>query len=255
MNPAEYDRMAQLEATHWWYVGVRDLFQRLLQQSRFSLSPAPRVLDAGCGSGAHLQFLNETLQPAYLGGFDLSELAVQYSRSKNPAADVYRSDLCEPDLHVDELDFILCCDVLYTTPLAAGVAGLRTVCDRLRSGGLLLLHLPAYQWLTSRHDLAVHTRQRFTTWAARDIVSSLGLRVELLSYRMFLLFPAIVARRLPSVVRRGAANRELIRSDLQPVRASVNRALVSVLHVENRLIARGIRLPWGSSIVAVGRKP
>jgi SAM-dependent methyltransferase len=260
MNPAEYDRMAELELTHWWYVGVRDLFARLLKDPRFQLPLRPNVLDAGCGSGAHLQLLGELLKPGYLGGFDFSDLAVGHARIKNPGADVYQSDLCQPETHVDELDLLLCCDVLYTTPLEEGTRGLLQLCNRLRPGGLLLLHLPAFNWLKSHHDLAVHTRQRFTTEAARELIGSLGLQVELLSYRMFLLFPAIVIRRLPSLLFRGTADSQRVSSeqacsDLRPAGASVNRWLTSTVQIENRILARGIRFPWGSSIVAVGRKP
>jgi len=255
MNPAEYDRIAELEETHWWYAGARDLFQRLLCQRRFQVPPEAHVLDAGCGCGGNLQLLQDVLKPAYLAGFDISELAVRYARAKVQLADVYPSDLCRPEVHVDTLDLILCCDVLYTTPLEEGIAGLNSLVQRLRPGGLLLLHLPAYDWLKSRHDLAVHTKQRFTTVSTRRILTTLGLDVELLSYRMFLLFPAVVLRRLPSLLRREPAGSDEASSDLQPARASLNRVLLSALRLENRLIAQGIRLPWGSSIVAVGRKP
>jgi SAM-dependent methyltransferase len=255
MNPAEYDLMAELEATHWWYAGVRDLFSRLLTNTRFAPVKSPIVLDAGCGSGAHLQLLKTLLNPAYLGGFDLSDLAVEHAARKNPTADVYRSDLCTPEVHVPELDLIFCCDVLYTTPLDEGIAGLKTLTDRLRPGGLLLLHLPAHNWLKSRHDLAVHTRQRFTRASARRIFSSLQLRVELLSYRMCVLLPAVVAWRLPSLLGLGAKDSQTAISDLRPVPAPLNRLLLTALQLENRVLSRGISLPWGSSIVAVGRKP
>jgi SAM-dependent methyltransferase len=255
MNRAEYDLMAELEATHWWYGGVRDLFTRLLRNPRFAVGKDPRVLDAGCGSGAHLQLLSQLFNPAYLGGFDLSDLAVEHAKRKIPTADVYQSDVSRPEVHVPELNLILCCDVLYTTPLDEGIAGLKTITDRLRPGGLLLLHLPAYNWLKSRHDLAVHTRQRFTKTSARSIFSSLQLRVEFLSYRMSMLLPAVVAWRLPSLFRRGSTDSERAISDLRPVPAPLNRLLLTALQVENRVLARGIPLPWGSSIVAVGRKP
>lgn len=255
MNPAEYDRIAELEETHWWYAGIRDLFRRLLTQPRFQLASDANVLDAGCGCGANLRLLEEVLKPAYLGGFDLSELAVRHAHIKAPRADVYQSDLCQPKLHVGELDLILCCDVLYATPLEEGVAGLKSIVQRLKSRGLLLLHLPAYDWLKSRHDLAVHTKQRFTTGSTHRILTSLGLQVELLSYRMCVLFPAVVASRLPSLLRRESADSETAISDLHPARASLNRVLLSALRCENRVITRGCRLPWGSSIVAVGRKP
>ncbi|HVJ85173.1 MAG TPA: class I SAM-dependent methyltransferase [Caulifigura sp.] len=254
MNPAEYDRIAALEDTHWWYAGIRDLFQRILESDRFRIPPGGNVLDAGCGCGANLKLLSNVTSPAYLGGFDLSDLAVQYAARKNPGADVYLADLCEPVTHVDELDLILCCDVLYTTPLEAGVAGLASLVRKLKPGGLFLLHLPAYEWLKSSHDLAVHTRQRFTTQSARNIVTELGLRAELLSYRMCLLFPAVVVSRLPSLLRRGSGS-DTDQSDLQPVRASLNNGLRTALRLENRMLARGLRLPWGSSIVAVARKP
>jgi SAM-dependent methyltransferase len=255
MNPAEYDLMAELESTHWWYVGVQDLFNRLLKKPCFALGKSPDVLDAGCGSGAHLQLLHSLLNPGYLGGFDLSELAVAHAAKKNPNADVYQGDLCKPELHVGKLDLVLCCDVLYTTPLEAGVAGLKTLTDRLRPGGLLLLHLPAYNWLRSRHDLAVHTQQRFTRASARGILTSLQLRVEFLSYRMCALLPAVVARRLPSLFGRGSTDSERAISDLRPVPAPLNRLLLTALQIENRILSRGLPLPWGSSLVAVGRKP
>jgi SAM-dependent methyltransferase len=254
MNPAEYDVMARLEATHWWYAGVQDLFNRLLKTPQFALGKSPNVLDAGCGSGAHLQLLGGLLNPAYLGGFDLSELAVRHAAKKSPEADVYQSDLCQPECHRGELDLVLCCDVLYTTPLDEGIAGLKTLTDRLRQGGLLLLHFPAYNWLRSHHDLAVHTRQRFTRTSARRVFESLQLRVEFLSYRMCLLLPAVVAWRLPSLLRRGSADSETANSDLRPVPAPLNRLLLTALQLENRILSRGISLPWGSSIVAVGRK-
>ncbi|QDT56685.1 trans-aconitate 2-methyltransferase [Caulifigura coniformis] len=255
MNPAEYDRMAALEETHWWYAGVRDLFSRLLKRPRFSPPDRPRVLDAGCGSGAHLQMFQSLLNPSYLGGFDLSPLAVGHARQKNPQADVYEGDLCHPEIRTPDLDLLFCCDVLYTTPLDEGTAGLKTLTRTLRPGGLLLLHLPAYNWLRSRHDLAVHTRQRFTTSSARKLLELLDLRVELLSYRMSVLFPALVARRAPSLLFRRHEDSGDVVSDLAATPPLMNRVLESALKAENRIISCGIPLPFGSSIVAVGRKP
>jgi len=255
MNPAEYDRMAALEETHWWYVAVRDLFTRLLERPRFALPDRPRVLDAGCGSGAHLQLFQRLLNPSYLGGFDLSSLAVEHARRKNPQADVYQGDLCTPQIRTADLDLLFCCDVLYTTPLEEGAAGLKSLTCALRPGGLLLLHLPAYNWLKSQHDLAVHTRQRFTKTSVRALMEQLGLQLELLSYRMFVLFPAIVARRAPSLLRRRCEDSRNAVSDLSSIPPLMNRVLLTALKAENRVITRGVPFPFGSSIVAVGRKP
>jgi SAM-dependent methyltransferase len=255
MNPSEYDRMASLEATHWWYRGTRDLFARLLRSPEFQLPGGAAVLDVGCGTGANLQLLRDVLDPAWLGGFDISPAAVDYARGKNPGATIEQADLCQTSLDCPPLDLVLCSDVLYTTPLEAGIQGLGRMCERLKPGGLLLLHLPAFNWLKSRHDLAVHTRQRFTKKAARSVVETIGLRVELLTYRLCLLFPAVVVARLPTLIVRSDTPQDEATSDLAPLPALVNDVLGSVVRFENRLIAGGLSLPWGSSLVAVGRKP
>jgi SAM-dependent methyltransferase len=213
------------------------------------------VLDAGCGTGENLRFLRETLAPAYLGGFDLSEEAVALAREKAPGADVYRGDLCDPPVHPDALDAVVSCDVLCIPGTVRALPGLRRLVERLRPGGLLVLNLPAYRWLYSRHDVAVHSSERYTARDVRRLLESLGLEVELLSYRLCFLFPLVVASRLPSLLRARPGDPDA-RSDLNRVPSeAVSRAFLAVLRLENALIARGVRLPFGSSVFALGRKP
>lgn len=253
MDDREYDVMAELEPTHWWYVGLRDLIMRVLARCRLAGRKGLRVLDAGCGTGENLRLLAGQLNPEYLGGFDYSPLAVDRSRRKAPGADVYRADLCKPELHVAQYDLILSCDVLCVTGLEAAQKGIQELAGRLAPGGLLVLNLPAYRWLYSRHDMAVGTRQRFTATEVAALFEELGLEPELLSYRLWALFPAIMLARLPSMLRRPAS--EPVHSDLSPPNPLVNRCLARAVRWENAAIARGVRFPWGSSVFAAGRKP
>jgi SAM-dependent methyltransferase len=256
MQPAEFDHMAAVEGDHWWYRGFRDLIGRLLRDWRRSSTAAPRVLDAGCGTGENLRLLGDALQPAYLGGFDASERAVEYARAKAPQADVYTGDLRRPEIRVPSLDVILCADVIYMTGAEAARPGLRELAGRMNAGGILLLHVPAFNWLYSRHDVSQGTRQRFTRREIGTLLEGLGLQVERLAYRMCLLFPAIVASRLPSLWRRTQHSAGMSgASDVRLPPRWINRGLTNVVRLENRLIARGVPLGWGSSIIAVGRKP
>jgi SAM-dependent methyltransferase len=260
MNPNEYERMAEVETQHWWYAGLRDAFGQVLKRvDPESRIVGGRILDAGCGTGQNLRWLQDTLHPESLYGFDLCARAVEISKSKVPEATVLKANLCELPQAVDKreerLDLVLCSDVLYTTDLTAAIPGLKSLCDRLRSGGVLLLHLPAFRWLYSRHDVAVHTRHRFSSREVSELLTELGLRIELNTYRMCFLFPLVVCRRLPSLLFGSPAAGADVRSDLKIPHRVINVVLKWIVCSENRAIGSGIRLPWGSSLIAVGRKP
>ncbi|MBM3321322.1 MAG: class I SAM-dependent methyltransferase [Candidatus Eisenbacteria bacterium] len=256
MRPGEHEVMARVEADHWWYLGLRDAVARSLGTTRLAVPPHPKVLDAGCGTGENLKFLNGLLRPSYLGGFDSDEEALVMARKKIEGVDVYQSDICDPVIHVDDLDLLVSLDVIYIPGAERSLNGLRRLVASLRRGGLFVLNLPAHPWLYSEHDVAVHTSQRFTSREVASLLDALGLSAELLTHRLFFLFPAVVLSRLPGIWRaRRGGDLWAARSDLHTMPGRrLNRLLFGILRAENELIARGARFPWGSSLFAIGRK-
>lgn len=248
MEPEQYEIMSYAEDVHWWYLGLRDALAVCLARFGPCISHGPVVLDVGCGTGGNLRFLQSLLNPSYLAGFDLSEGALEIACKKCPKADLYVGDLCSPALRRSEYDILLCLDVIYVAGIESAFGGLQKLVQALVPNGLMLLHVPAYRWLYSEHDRLVHTRERYRLGKIQSLVRNLGLTVELISYRMFSLFPIVVAKRLPSILFRygGAA-------DLAQPPEFINRMLFRILQAENRLMMRGIRFPWGSSILAVCR--
>jgi SAM-dependent methyltransferase len=255
VNPGEHAVMARVEERHWWYRGLRDCLARVLARPDLRPPARPRVLDAGCGTGENLRFLAERLAPAWLGGFDASDEALALARDKAAGARLWRSDLCDPELPEGELDLVTSFDVVNIPGRRRAMPGLRRLVAALRPGGLLVLNLPAHRWLRSRHDVAVHSSERYALRDVRALLDELGLEPVILSHRLCLLLPLVAAARLPGRLR-PPPDAVRARSDLHraPPEA-VNRALFAALRPENALVARGVRLPFGSSIFAVGRKP
>jgi SAM-dependent methyltransferase len=253
MNDGEIELMAAVEDSHWWYSGLRDIIRRTLEMPRFALPKGARVLDAGCGTGANLLFLRRFLSPEYLGGFDLSPLSVRFCREKIPDADIYVSDLRAPEIHTDQLDLVFSCDAVSIAGIAESFEGLVGLVERVRQGGLVIFNMPAFRWLFSKHDVAIETRDRTTVREMRELFAKLGLSVELITYRVFCLFPAILLARLPSMLRRGSLPREA-RSDVSLPPSLINATLHKLLCAENKVICSGVKLPWGSSVYVVGRK-
>jgi SAM-dependent methyltransferase len=255
MNPGEYDAMARVEEAHWWYRGLRDCYRKILERPEFRASPGCRILDVGCGTGENLRCLAELLHPSHAEGFDPSDDALQWARRKAPDALIYRGDLCAPELQSDGFDLVVSLDVIYIPGVERALQGLRTIVGAMRSGGLFIVNLPAYDWLYSEHDVAIHTSERYTASRVQTLFDRLGLRVERLSYRLCFLFPAIVLSRLPGKLRAKPGD-ERARSDLHELPGAwTNHLFLPTLRAENRWIASGGRLPWGSSVFAVGRKP
>ena len=74
----------------------------------------------------------------------------------------------------------------------------------LRPGGLLVMNMPAYQWLLSAHDRHVHNTRRFTAPQDRHVAQSGGLRPGgCARYWNSLLLPLMIVQR--KILARGNA--------------------------------------------------
>lgn len=241
--------MAAVEDHHFWYRGLRDVLLRTL--ARRGLPEHPRVLDAGCGTGANLRALAEAFAPSYLGGFDLSEEALEHARAKAPSAALYRADIRSPELSERDLDLVVSLDVIYIAGADACFGGLARLVQALAPSGLFVLEVPAYEWLQSPHDVAVGGTERFTAGQVSRLFERLGLRVELVTYRLCALLPLVVLRRLPGMLAPPVEARSELHSPPGPL---LDAALWRAIALENRLIERGVAMPWGSSVFAIGRR-
>lgn len=249
MEIDEYRKTDIIEDDHWWFVALRELLRDLITKHRAGMS-TERCLDCGCGTGANLRLLRELYPGAQLAGFDCADEALSRAVVKCPSAALFRDDIRNPQQAAGAWDLLLCSDVLYTTGFREAHHGLTRIIESMPPSATAVFHFPAYQWLQSYHDRAVHTRERTTLRRARRYLDSLGLVTERISYRVTLLFPPLAAVRLVSGLRRGRASC----SDLILPHPLINRWLLRICRMENHAIVRGCNLPMGSSIIAITRK-
>ena len=253
VNPREYWVMSELECYHWWYRGLRDIIARTIDRHCLSLGTSC-LLDAGVGTGENLAFLSKQNRFAYLGGFDASQVAIDLASKKVDSADLYVSDICNPELHQDSYDVVTSCDVINIPGLERCFAGLRRIVSHIRPGGLFLANLPAYKWLFSDHDMAVHTSQRFAAGQVRKLCHELGLEPVVLTYRLCSLFPLFVLSRLPTMLFRSQSAAQA-RSALKRPSIIMNTLFTRIARMENSLVEAGLSLPWGSSVFVAARRP
>lgn len=242
MNPDEYGRMFDLEDRYWWFVGRRRLALRLLDRERPSGTTRP-TLDLGCGTGVVLQELPSDMHPV---GIDMSPIALQFCRRRGLSR-LIRGDataLPNPD---EAFDAIISLDVF--EHVEADRRALSEAFRALAPGGLLVLSVPAFQSLWGPHDVALMHYRRYTRKELRALLTEAGFTVVRLSYSVFFLFPVVVIVRFFEKRKKGPAKASLV-----AVPAWLNSALIALQSFEAWLIGR-LPLPWGSSLIAVARKP
>jgi len=248
MEQHEYETMYHVEGRYWWYVGLHRLVLKTLAQ----YAPADRctrILDAGCGTGGFLRRLNE--RPGQVVGIDLSSEAMNWCKVRGFSR-LAQASICQIPFQNDTFDAITSLDVAYCLEPDDAFASFGEMRRILKPGGVLVLNLPAYNFLRSTHDIAIHTRHRFRLSELRSMLERKGFSILLGTYRNTVLFPAAAAVR---ILKRLLPNRdEEVRSDVQPLPGPVNSVLTSILAAENALIRRGFRLPFGLSVFCVAQK-
>lgn len=239
MNLDEYAKMRRLEDDYWWFVARRRLALSLLQQHDCQ---GP-ILDLGCGTGALMTRLDEF---GDVLGLDYSGEALRFSSERG------LSGLVQGDAqHLPFADATFSTVVSLDTieHLADDHQAIREVARVLKPGGKFVMNVPAFQWLWGPHDVALMHYRRYTRPQVIDLLEQAGLQVVKSSYSVFLLFPVVVIRRLAERASRGPAEARL------PAVSSIgNKALVRLMDTEAALF-RAAGLPWGSSVVAVAKKP
>ena len=205
-----------------------------------------RILDIGGGTGNHLAFLTR----ADLVSIDLSaemveELRARHRELPNWAFEV--GDITDPALvkRLGRLSFdtVLSCNVF--EHILRDEVAFRHGAELLKPGGNLVLLLPAHGWLYGSMDrLAGHFRRYARDEAARKLAAA-GLEAVALRY------VNLVGAVGWFVNNRLVSHQELSSPSINRQIRVFDRMLIPVLkRVEGRR-----HMPFGQSLVCVGRKP
>lgn len=242
VNTDEYAKMFALEDRYWWFVARRRLALGLLSRWIDKVE-SPRILDLGCGTGVVISELRTWSRPV---GLDMSQLALGFCAKRGLDALAIGDGTAMP-FRAAAFDAMIGLDVFehIEDDQKAFAEALRV----LRPGGVLVLSVPAFRFLWGPHDVALHHFRRYTVRQVRERLKAAGFEVEKASYSVFLLFPLVVLWRLIEKRKKGPAKASLVAFP-----DWINRLLISVQAAEARL-TEWADLPWGSSVVAVARKP
>lgn len=243
MNREEYARMYAHEQHLWWYQGMRAISAAMLDRVGLTPGRGLDILDAGCGTGATMQWL---MRYGHVTGIDLSEDALSYCRKRRLERVVGGSIEALPFADAS-FDLITTFDVLYHQRVMNEQRALGEFRRVLRPGGSLLVRVPALQSLYGRHDVAVQTRHRYRRGEVVAALTGTGFIVEHATYANTLLLPVVLGKRLAERWTEEAP------SDLDATPRWLDAIFGNALRIEAALIRR-LSLPYGVSVTAIARR-
>jgi SAM-dependent methyltransferase len=238
MDRAVFDRMAEHDQVHWWYVARRRILADLIRREG-DLPDNARILEIGCGTGHNFEMLRR------FGRLDALEVdgearALASSRLGRAVGDAPLPELAGVPDH--EYDLIALLDVLEHVDRRP--ESLKSIAAKLAPGGKILITVPAYQWMWSAHDLAHHHKLRYSKKGLRRDAEAAGLKVRKIGFFNSLLFPIAAAVRILGKLRGKTSSDD----DLPP--RPLNATFGKIFGLERHLIGR-VPFPAGVSLFAL----
>jgi SAM-dependent methyltransferase len=185
MQQHTYAIMNRVEDNHWWFVGRRAILEEFLNQivnNPKSEIRNPKFLDVGCGTGANLEMLQKFGKAE---GVDVSDDALEFCRKKGLTA--------HKGLPDESFDVVTALDVV--EHLDDDVAGLKEMNRVLKTGGKILIFVPAFMWLWGVQDDVSNHRIRYTKRQIVERLNKAGFEIERATYANLTFFAPILAGR------------------------------------------------------------
>ena len=198
------------------------------------------TLEIGSGNGISVNQFEQNTQ-CIVDGCDLNEKALLLSKPSKGRKFVYNIFDKNPNL-LHYYDGIILLDVL--EHIDDDTQFLKTALEHSKSGGKIIINVPAHQWLYSDYDKAVGHVRRYSPKSLKELLERAQLtEIKIYSWGAFLLPIAWIRKIMIS-----GKKEDIIKAGFKPSSKFINFFLTVLMKIETSL---PFRLPFGTSVVAV----
>lgn len=245
MEKGAYEFLINMEKDHFWSKSRRNIITKVLL-SCFNKNDCQTktALEIGCGSGFNLNYFKDFFK--LIDGVEYDEEMVKIAKENNPSVCVSQGGL-PFSLGADKkYDAIFLLDVL--EHIEDDKASLIEIKKLLNPNGVLIVTVPAMEFLWSIHDEKNHHFRRYSKNSLLKVAHEAGLHVRYISYFNCILFPLVVLQRF--VYKLMNQNR-IDKVYNKPFKNTLlNKILYCIFNLESALLPK-ITLPYGSSLICV----
>ncbi len=231
------------ESMNWLHRGRLSLVEHLLDEAA-AIHPIRRLLEVGAGVGQNLSLL------ARYGRVDAAEINA-LGRDRIDALGVAEHVYTDPIPFALREPYDVICALDVVEHLVDDRHALTWMAAGLAPGGVLIVSVPAYQWLFGPHDEALGHYRRYSRRQLVEVVPE-HLTLVRAGYFNSTVFPAVALSRMLTRARSSGSNRSGPKQS-SVVRAPADRWLGRTLGVEASIFARRPIVPFGLSVFAMAR--
>jgi SAM-dependent methyltransferase len=233
-----------LEESHWWFLGRRDIIYRLIKEHRKDAE----ILDIGC-SGCALLFFLRGKGFKKLQGIDINEDAIDLCRQKG-ISNVQIANAEKTGFADQRFNILIASDILeHVKDENKALSEWHRV---LKKDGILIIFVPAFQFLWSPHDEVNLHYRRYVQSGLIEILQKNGFAVERSSYWNSILYLPVSLLILFRKYLVGDTGRS--GDNLRKTSPFVNKLLECLLKVENIALSVGMNFAFGMSVFAIARR-
>lgn len=185
MDPAEYTKLAQVEGTHWYYAGKREIVRHWIMRVRPPVA-TDRLLDCGAGTGLFAQEMAAHCQVQVL---DDHEEALRILRTRFQPDQILSLAGDQVPLPDGSLEYVTALDVLEHVPDDGAVV--RGFHRLLKPGGLAVVTVPAGMALWSDWDVVLHHFRRYNRRQLAALFPESEWEIVQHAYTNVVVYPAV----------------------------------------------------------------
>jgi len=228
----------QIEDNLWWLLGRKDIIRRYLYEAN-SIKQVSKIMDVGCGSGGVFDVLAEFGE---VFGAEPSEILARRARARGIASTVFEEDASKLEM-TRQVDVITMFDVL--EHIEDDTEFLKNLRHAASENHLVLMSVPACQFLYGEHDKILHHHRRYSRQTLCQHLSESGYEVISTSYFMFFLFPFVLFERGTDQILNFFGKKRTVVNAGDNVNHYIGNVLTKTLTLE-AILSKIVSFPIGS---------
>lgn len=246
------------EDRHWWFATRTRAILALLDNYAGPGDPAVRkgrkVLDVGAGAGNmmhHLRHYGDVV------GLEYNPKPIPIAQQRG--FDVRQGSAAAIPFPDDSFDLVALLDTVEHIPDETAVFD--ETYRVTKPGGSMIVTVPALMWLWSQNDVINLHQRRYSTGELSTKLAAAGWQLRFCSYNFTLIFPLsagmILGRRWlgrEPKMESPHFDDDAYQVEMEPAPPWLNGLLETVGKAEVGMLRR-MRLPIGTSVIAVAQKP